>query len=83
MGIVLLAIGGLFSIVGLVCNIIVLIHAFKESVSQGFLCLCVPCYILYYMFTKFEHEKKGMIIGGALGGNILGNILTQVGAGMG
>lgn len=69
MGLVLLGIGAIFSIVGLICNIIVLIHAFKESVSQGFLCLCVPCHIL-------------MIIGGALGGNILGNVLSQVGANM-
>ena len=80
MGLVLVGLGAIFAIVGLVCNIIILIHAFKQSVGQGFMCLCIPCYILYYMFTKFEHEKKGLIIGGALGGNILGNVLSQVGA---
>ena len=80
MGLVFVGLGAIFALVGLVCNIIILIHAFKQSVGQGFMCLCIPCYILYYMFTKFEHEKKGLIIGGALGGNILGNVLSQVGA---
>ena len=81
MEIVLLGVGGIFALVGLVCQIIILIHAFKSSVGEGFLCLCVPCYILYYMFSKFEHDKKGLIIAGALGGGIIGNVLIRV-AGM-
>jgi len=78
MELVFLVVGLLFSLVGLVCHIIILVHAFKSSVGSGFLCLCVPCYILYYMFTEFEHEKKGLIIGGYFAGAIIGNILVRV-----
>ncbi|MEM9191284.1 MAG: hypothetical protein AAGF12_19080 [Myxococcota bacterium] len=52
------------SIIQLISMIFILIHAFRSSVGEGFLCLCVPCYILYYMFAKFEHEKKNLIITG-------------------
>ena len=57
--------------------IIILIAAFQEDVVQGLLSLCVPFYILYYMFAKFEHEKKGLIIAGALLGSIIGNVLPD------
>lgn len=79
MEMVFLGIGALFSIVALICNIIILVHAFKSSVGEGFLCLCVPCYILYYMFSKFEHPQKPLIIAGAIGGNIIGNVMVQLG----
>ncbi len=79
----LLGLGALFSLAALVCNIIVLIHAFKESVGQGFLCLCVPCYGLYYMFAKFDHPKKGLIIAGSLGGAIIGNVCQAAARSMG
>lgn len=63
MGGLLGGIGLLFSLVNLVCCIIILIHAFqKGGVVQGLLCLCVPLYILYYGFVKFEHEKKKLIL---------------------
>jgi translocator protein len=74
--------GMLCSLVGLVCSIIVLVHAFKESVGQGLLCLCVPCYVLYYAFAKFEHEKKGLVLAGLLGGNVVGNALVGAAQGM-
>jgi len=79
MELVLMGLGAIFALIGLVGNIIILIHAFKSSVGEGFLCLCVPCYILYYMFAKFEHPKKGLVIAAALGGNIIGNVLIRVG----
>jgi len=75
----LLALVGLgFSLAGMVCNIIVLVHAFKKSVGTGFLCLCIPCYIIYYMFTEFEHENKNMIIAGALIGGGVGGLLNGI-----
>ncbi|MCB9597029.1 MAG: hypothetical protein H6719_30175 [Sandaracinaceae bacterium] len=76
---VLLGFSALFSLLSLVCNIFVLIHAFKSSVGEGFLCLCVPCYGLYYMFAKFEHPQKGLIIAGALGGSVIANGLAMAG----
>ena len=69
--------GLLFSLVMLACFIIILIHAFKSSVGMGFACLCIPFVILWYAFAKFEHEKKGLIIGCWLGSWVL-SIVFQV-----
>ncbi len=66
---------------GAVCGIIILIHAFKESVGQGLLCFCVPIYILYYAFVRFEHPKKNLIIGLWLGCFILGGALLGMSMG--
>ncbi len=63
------------------CSIIILIHAFKASVGQGFLCLCVPFYILYYAFARFEHEKKNLILGVWLGSGIVAAVLMSVSGG--
>ena len=69
--------GLVFNLVALVCAIMILIHAFKNGGAlQGILCLCVPFYIIYYMFAKFEHEKKNLIIGGYFGGIILAVVLS-------
>jgi hypothetical protein len=68
---IIMVIGYVFSLINLVCAIIILIHAFKSSVGEGFLCLCVPCYIIYYMFAKFDHPKKGLILAGFWGSWLL------------
>ena len=71
-----MALGGLCYLVGFVCWIFIIIHAFKEGGAlQGILCLCVPFYVLYYAFAKFTHEKKNMILGGFLGGFVVGAAL--------
>ena len=61
--------GGLLSLVGLVCvlaslvcSIIILVAAFQESILQGFLSLCIPFYILYYAIARFENDNKAMIL---------------------
>ena len=77
----MLMLGGLLYLVTLVCSIIILIAAFKESVGQGFLCLCIPFWILYFAFAKFEHEKKTIILGVWLGSAIIGAALYGAGAG--
>jgi translocator protein len=60
----MMALAALCGLVSFVCAIIILIHAFtKGGVLQGFLCLCIPFYILYYAFAKFEHPKKNLILG--------------------
>ena len=68
----------ILSIVGLLCGLaafgcwlMIIIDAFKNEVLQGILSLCVPFYILYYAFAKFEHEKKGIIIAVWLLGGII------------
>jgi ribosomal protein L40E len=40
---------------GLAIWIAVLVFAFKESLTQGFLTLCVPCYLLYFVFGVCEN----------------------------
>lgn len=82
MGMVFMGLGGLFYLVGFVFWVIIIINAFKTDTTQGILCLCVPFYILYWGFAKFTHPKKGMIMGGFLGGYILGAILYGVSASM-
>lgn len=74
----LMAIALLFNLVSFVCSILILIHAFKAGVQQGIMCLCVPCYILYYAFTKFEHEKKNIILGVWLGAAFIAGGLQGV-----
>lgn len=72
---------GLLNLVGLVCGIIILIHAFKASVGQGFLCLCLPFYVLYYAFARFQHPKKNLIIAVWLGCLIVGGAIYSMSAG--
>ncbi len=70
---------GILALVAFVAAVIILIHAFKASIGQGFLCLCIPFYILYYAFARFTHPKKNLIIGVLIGGWILSVILTAAG----
>ncbi len=57
----LLALG--LGLAGFVCGIIILINAFQQDLTKGFLCLCIPFYVFYFAFAVFEHEKKGLILG--------------------
>jgi benzodiazapine receptor len=81
MQMVLLAVGGLCALIGLVSSIFILIDAFQKSVGKGFMVLCIPCYIIYYLSSEFEHPKKSLIVTGwiiGVVGNILVNIVTRV-----
>ncbi len=78
----MIALSGLaliFSLVTLVASIFIYIDAFQKSVGKGFMVLCIPCYILYYMFNEFQHPKKQQIIiawwVGAIGNGICQGIL--------
>jgi len=74
-------IGTVFTLIWLVCHVMVLIHAFKDSLLWGFLCLCLPCpFGLYYLFMKFEHESKTLIVLGYLFAGGLGAALHGYGA---
>jgi hypothetical protein len=55
------------SLIGLVCTIIILIHAFQNAVWKGLLCLLTGgIFLLYYAFVEFQHEKKALILAGWL-----------------
>ena len=73
-----MGLAGIFSLVSIVSWVVVLIHAFKSSTGQGFMCLCIPCYVLYYMFAKFEHPRKPLVIGGDLGGSIASGVCQAI-----
>ena len=49
------------AIVFLVCFIIVLRKAFKDSPVQAALCFFVPLYVVYYAFARLESEKKNQL----------------------
>lgn len=66
-------VGGL---VQLVAAIFIYIHAFQRSVGTGFMVLCIPCYIFYYLHTEFEHPQKQTIMMAFYGGLAL-NVLGQ------
>ena len=79
----MIALAGLCGLASFVCGIIILIHAFtKGGLAQGFLSLCVPFYILYYGFAKFEHPKKNLILGVWLGAIVLEFIFLSLGGAM-
>ena len=67
-----------FSVLGLACAVMVLMHAFKRSVGTGFMVLCIPCYILYYAFSQFEHGRKSLIIAGLVGGLTLAGAMRAM-----
>ena len=75
------AIGMLFTLLLIVCWVIVMFHAFKQSLVWGLLCLCMPCpFGLYYVFVKFEHEYKGFITIGYIVGLVGGGVFHGWGA---
>lgn len=70
--------GMVLTLIGFVCSIFVIAHAFRRSVGTGFMVLCVPCYSVYYAFSQFEHRRKGLIVAGYLGCLTLGSFLTSL-----
>lgn len=66
-------------LVSFVCGIIILIHAFKESIGQGLLSFVCAPYLLYYALVKFQHERKGLILAGWFASIILAVVFQAVG----
>ncbi len=76
MATVFMGLGAIFTLIGLVGAIWILIEAFKMGVGEGLLTLCVPCYVFYFVFAKLQHPQKGLMVGMWLGGSILGSVLN-------
>ena len=47
---------GVLAMFSAAMNITVLVFAFMQSVGQGFLTLCVPCYVLYFLASVCENN---------------------------
>ncbi len=67
---VYLAAQGIF---GLVVTVCVLIKAFCQGVGTGFLCLCVPCYAIYFVFSE---QNDSVLLKWAYGAALLSSILS-------
>ena len=49
-------------VLALAGEIWVLVLAFQEKLQQGLLCLLVPCYQLYYIFSRWEETRGAFIL---------------------
>ncbi|QSQ20856.1 hypothetical protein JY651_37360 [Pyxidicoccus parkwayensis] len=76
----LLPLAILFGLVALVCAVILLIHAFRRSVGTGVMVLLIPCYVLFYAFSQFEHPRKGLIVAGFMACTVLAAVFLGLGA---
>ena len=79
MPLVLMVLGGILNLAGLVGGVWLLVEAFKDEILQGVLCLCVPCYALYYGFARLDSPHKNIILILAFGCGIPGSILFNLG----
>jgi translocator protein len=76
----LLPLAALFGLITLVCAIFLFIHAFRRSVGTGMMVLLIPCYILLYAFSQFEHPRKNLILAGFFGCSVLAAVFLGLGA---
>jgi len=61
-GMILLVTGCVFLLAAVVLHIIILVHAFKQDIPQGFLSLFVPFYIIFFAFARMDHARKWTLI---------------------
>jgi benzodiazapine receptor len=76
----LLPLAALFAVITLVCAIFLLVHAFRRSLGTGMMVLLVPCYLLVYAFSQFEHPRKNLILAGFFGSTLLAAVFLGLGA---
>ncbi|MHA7627590.1 hypothetical protein [Corallococcus sp. M7] len=76
----LLPLAILFGVVSLVCAALLLTHAFRRSVGTGVMVLLIPCYMLVYAFSQFEHPRKNLIVAGFVASTVLTAVFLGMGA---
>ncbi|RKG95978.1 hypothetical protein D7Y13_39580 [Corallococcus praedator] len=76
----LLPLAILFGVVSLACAVTLVIHAFRRSVGTGVMVLLIPCYMLVYAFSQFEHPRKNLIVAGFLASTVLTAVFLGMGA---
>ena len=76
----LLPLAILFGVASLVCAVILVTHAFRRSVGTGVMVLLIPCYVLVYAFSQFEHPRKNLIVAGFLASTVLTAVFLGMGA---
>jgi translocator protein len=60
----------------------IVVHGFKASLGQGFACLCVPFYALYFGFARLPHRRRLLILAAWIVATVLGTALIQCGTAM-
>lgn len=76
----LFPLAALFGLITLVCTLFLLVHAFRRSLGTGMMVLLVPCYLLVYAFSQFEHPRKNLILAGFFGSTVLTAVFLGLGA---
>lgn len=76
----LVLLGVLFAVLSFGCSLFILFHAFQRSVGTGVMVLCIPCFMIYYAFSQFEHRRKGLIVSAWLASLLLSCVLYTFGA---
>jgi translocator protein len=76
----LLPLAALFGFITLVSVAFLVVHAFRRSLGTGMMVLLVPCYVLVYASSKFEHPRKNLILAGFFGGAVLAGVFLGMGA---
>jgi hypothetical protein len=56
-----------FGLLGMICQMLILVHAFRRSLGTGVMVLLIPFFTLFYAFEQFEHRLKGWVVAGYLG----------------
>ena len=69
------AVGGVLSLFSLGVLIWATVLGFKESAGTGFLVLCLPFYILYFVFSKSDNPYLKAGLGAAIIASVLSRIL--------
>ena len=67
----LVLLGGFFALATLVCSLPILRYAFGRSLGTGVMVLLVPCYVVYFAFSQFEHPRKSLVVTAWLGSLLL------------
>ncbi|NOK06923.1 hypothetical protein BHS07_02305 [Myxococcus xanthus] len=75
----LLPLAILFAALALGCAATLLVHAFRRSVGTGVMVLLIPCYMLFYAFSQFEHRRKGLIVAGFMASTVLAAVFLGLG----
>ena len=78
MGTFLIILCGLSWIVSVVGQIMLLFEAYGDDQFQGWLCLLIMPYGIYYCIAHVDAPKKWIILGLWLGGAMPGAILWRV-----
>jgi uncharacterized membrane protein YphA (DoxX/SURF4 family) len=79
-GIIMMVVMLVVGLAELVATIFILINAFQKSVGTGFMVLCIPCYLLYYLHTEYDGDNKELWMGILYGGIALNVVLRLVAA---